>query len=354
MFSPTDLPKNVVDNGAIQSSVLVNGGSGAVVEGTGEASGTGGDIFLNARSVGIQNGATVSANNSGSGQGGTVLITASEGVTMSGTNSGVLTNATGQGPGGSIEVQAERIAVIHGATISAASSGPGNAGSITLTADTILLDEGRITTEADEASGGNIKLQAEELIQLNDSTIESSVQGDEDTAGGDISLDPDFIILQNSQILANAVSGQGGNITLIADKAVVVDSLSILDASSSLGISGTVNIQAPTQFLNSAVETLPHTPVNVARLYAARCVAGKGGHFSTFVDSKTDSLAPTPGTFLSSPILPSLDSSAREASDYAGNLSRASQVNASAPIQLATYIPPGLLTNGDGDSSACP
>jgi len=141
---------------------------------------------------------------------------------------------------------------------------------------------------------------------------------------------------------------------LIADKAVVVDSSSILDASSSLGVSGTVNIQAPTQFLNSTVETLPHTPVNVARLYAARCVAGKGGNFSSFVDSKTDSLGPTPGAFLSSPILPSLNSSAMAASDHAGNLSEVSHADASAPIQLAAYIPPGLLTDAGGDSSACP
>ena len=44
--------------------------------------------------------------------------------------------------------------------------------------------------------------------------------------GGDISLDPDFIILQNSQILAKAVEGRGGNISLIASHAVLVDSFS--------------------------------------------------------------------------------------------------------------------------------
>ena len=93
-----------------------------------------------------------------------------------------------------------------------------------------------MTTESTTASGGNIKLQAEELIQLNDSTIASSVLGSATTVGGNISLDPEFIILQNSQILAKAVEGQGGNISLIADIAVIVDPFSVLDASSAVWV----------------------------------------------------------------------------------------------------------------------
>ena len=342
-FSPTDLPKNIVDNGAIQSSVLVNGGTGAVVEGTGEASGTGGDIFLNARSVGIQNEATVSASNSGSGQGGTVQISASEGVTMSGTNSGVFTNATGHGPGGSIEVEAGRVDMTNGATISAASLGPGNAGDIELTAvDTILLDGAPVTTEAAQASGGNIELTAEELIHLKDSKVTTRVQEGSGSAGS-ITFDPDFIVIRNSDVLSTAVFGDGGPISMVANDAILIDQSSNVDASSQFGGSGTINIQAPTKFLSGAIVPLESQPVEVATLYGARCVAGAGGHFSTFVDSKKDSLSPTPGTFLASPLLLPLGQAVADTS-----------AGLQTPVILTASIAPLVLGHAGESTAACP
>jgi large exoprotein involved in heme utilization and adhesion len=187
-----------------------------------------------------------------------------------------------------------------------------------------------------------------------DSTIESSVQGDVTTAGGDVSLDPDFIILQNSQILAKAVQGQGGNITLIANDAVLVDPFSVLDASSALGVSGSVNIQAPIQNLSGTIVPLPQDPVPVTALYGSRCVAGAGGHFSTFVDSKADSLAPTPGTFLASPFLPLSNASHAGALGHARIPAGVYETGHAAPLQVAAYSPPVLFGQGDEMLSACP
>ncbi|MCA9453793.1 MAG: hypothetical protein KC584_14395, partial [Nitrospira sp.] len=69
--------------------------------------------------------------------------------------------------------------------------------------------------------------------------------------------DPDFIILQNSQILAKAVAGKGGNIDLVASKAVLLDAQSTLDASSQTGISGSVTIESPIQVLSGTIAPLP-------------------------------------------------------------------------------------------------
>jgi hypothetical protein len=242
-----------------------------------------------------------------------------------------------------------------GATVSASSSGPGNAGNIHITANgTILIDKATVTTEAAQASGGSMKLTANDTIHLVDSTIESSVQGDVTTAGGDISLDPDYIILQNSQILAKAVQGQGGNISLIAKDAVLVDPFSVLDASSALGISGSVNIQAPTKFLSGTIAPLPQDPAPDTNLYGTKCVAGVAGHFSTFVDSKADSLAPTPGTFLASPFLPLSGSAQVTAVSYAGTVSTDSETNHAAPLRVAAYSPPVLFGQSDRMLTACP
>ena len=151
-----------------------------------------------------------------------------------------------------------------------------------------------MTTEAAQASGGNIELKAQKLIRANDSTISSSVKGNATTVSGNISIDPEFIILENSRVLANAVEGQGGNISLVATNAVLADPLSVLDASSALGVSGSVDIQAPIQNLSGTIAPLPEETTPVTALYGARCASGQGGQFSTFVNSKSDSLSPSP------------------------------------------------------------
>ncbi|MCA9453792.1 MAG: hypothetical protein KC584_14390, partial [Nitrospira sp.] len=89
-------------------------------------------------------------------------------------------------------------------------------------------------------------------------------------------------------------------------------------------------------------------------LYAARCVAGEGGHFSTFVDSKSDSVAATPGTFLASPFLPQVSSSSAGVSGDTGTPSVDSGKDPTPSIQLAAYSPPVLFGQGDENSSFCP
>jgi filamentous hemagglutinin family protein len=303
------------------------------------------DIFMTGTG-GPETSTLISTKSQGEGQGGNLNIMA-ENLTMTG-QSEINARAEGTGDAGNIKVSVRNLTLSNGASVTAESTSEsvdaGNAGNIQLTAtDTILLDGAMVTTEAAQASGGNIKLTASELIRLNDSTIASSVQGDPNTVGGDINLDPDFIILQNSQILAKAVQGEGGNITLIANDTVLVDSFSTLDASSALGISGTVNVQAPTKFLSEAIVPLDDQPVNVATLYGARCVAGAGGHFSTFVDSKKDSLSPTPGTFLASPLL---RPSAQAVAD--------SSARRHTPVILTASIAPLVLGQSSGPTTACP
>ena len=319
--------------------------------------GDSGDILIEGETFELANGAVLDSGTTSNGRGGAIFVGMSQNISLAGT----LDDGT---PGGifsrSIDStldpgQVNKVATIFldagksffvkdGANVSASSLGPANAGDIQLTAtDVILLDGATVTTEAAQASGGNIELKAEELIRLNKSTIASSVQGDENTVGGDIDLDPEFIILQNSQILANAVEGQGGNISLVATNAVLVDPFSRLDASSALGVSGSVDIQAPIQNLSGTIAPLPEDTVPVTALYSARCAAGQSGHFSTFVDSKADSLSPTPGRLLASPLL-------SQAVQAVANTSNGLQNS----VVLTASIAPMLLGQTDVPATACP
>lgn len=304
----------------------------------------GGNVIITADNLQIANNGVIRSASLGPEEAGDITIILNGNLELA--NKGqILATAEGSGDAGNISVFANNINLLpEGSSITAQSASTGNAGNINLQAvDVILLDGATVTTEASQSSGGNINLQALDLIRLNDSTISSSVQGNADTAGGNISLDPEFIILQNSQILAQAVEGQGGNISLVATNAVLVDPFSVLDASSALGVSGSVDIQAPIQNLSGTLAPLSEDTVPVAALYGARCAAGQSGHFSTFVNSKTDSLSPIPGRFLSSPLLASPQVS-----------TNANASNHGAPVVLTASLSPLLLGEAGESLSACP
>ena len=133
----------------------------------------------------------------------------------------------------------------NGGSITASSTGPADAGNIAINAGSQFLSQNAsVTTEASQASGGNILVQATDSIRLVNSRLSTSVQGGPDTSGGNITIDPTFMTLQNSQILAQAVQGPGGNINIVAGT-FLADQTSLVSASSQFGLSGTVNIQSP-------------------------------------------------------------------------------------------------------------
>ena len=248
----------------------------------------------------------------GTGQGGTILIDGAQKTTLDSTT--VSARVTAGGEGGDITIHgsqmntrnpnfgSEQLLIRNGSTINARSEGAGNAGTITLeTAGTLRIVDSEATTEATLASGGNIKLDADFMIHILNSTIESSVAGDATTQGGNISIDPEFVIVQNSQIFAQANEGAGGNIDLIGD-VVLIDAVSTIDASSAFGVSGTVNISSPIQNLSGAIAPLPETIIQTATLYGARCAAQKGSEFSSFNVRGRDRVPFEPGDYLLTPL----------------------------------------------------
>jgi hypothetical protein len=74
--------------------------------------------------------------------------------------------------------------------------------------------------------------------------------------GGNILIDPNFLILERSRIVAQAVEGHGGNITIVADN-YLPSADSVVSASSQLGVSGAVEIVGPRVDLNGSLVVLP-------------------------------------------------------------------------------------------------
>ncbi|HLZ35374.1 MAG TPA: hypothetical protein VKP13_15305, partial [Nitrospira sp.] len=153
--------------------------------------------------------------------------------------------------------------------------------------------------------GGQITITAPQMLQMTNSKITTSVAGSStDTFGGNISIDPQFVILQNSQILAQAFAGSGGAINITAG-VFLADPSSIVDASSTLGISGTVQINAPINNLSSVVGRLSESVLAAQALLRAACAARLAqGQVSSFVERGRDSIPTGPDGLLASPYLP--------------------------------------------------
>ena len=92
------------------------------------------------------------------------------------------------------------------------------------------------------------------------SSISTSVLGGVGS-GGNITIDPNVVVLQNSQVIAQAVQGAGGNIT-ITTPLYLADFSSTVSASSERGVNGTVTIQSPNAPASGHIQPLDKSPLH--------------------------------------------------------------------------------------------
>jgi hypothetical protein len=240
-----------------------------------------------------------------------ITVTATDTVVLTGPDSGFSTRATSRGKGGEITLKARDVQLTDGASIAANSTGIGNAGSIRLTAtDTFLSNNSDVTTAAEASGGGDIVLEAR-LVRLIDSVLTAEAMGvnQQGSDGGNVTIQAGFIILDHSQIQANAFGGNGGNITIEVEDALLADTETCedqecLNASSHLGVPGTVEVSNPTADLSGVVTPLPQTFTQVAALLPQRCAERlQGQPVSTFVLAGRDSMPTQPGGVVPSPLV---------------------------------------------------
>jgi hypothetical protein len=137
------------------------------------------------------------------------------------------------------------------------------------------------------------------LLHLDNSEITTSVavgQG----SGGNITIEqPQFVVLNQAQIKAQADAGHGGNIHIIAQN-FIPSVESLVSASSNLGINGQITIDSPTEDIGNQVLSLSANYLNAASLFPRSCAARIADQrpsefvrpFTLIVKSKT--VAPAP------------------------------------------------------------
>jgi filamentous hemagglutinin family protein len=278
---------------------------GGTIRATTAGAGAGGTIQADVGRLALTAGVQIDSSSSGPGQGGQVTITATDAVLLSGQGSGLFTRSAGSGQGGNITLQAPRVALTDHATISAESTGLGNAGNISIAAtrEPFLIINGTIVTRATQADGGNIQITTPTMLRLRNSTITAEVGGGASTVGGNITIDPQFVLLQNSQIVANARAGRGGNIDIVAHQVFLADPESLVSASSALGINGQVDIRAPVTSISGAVAPPSPSFAQAGELLRNRCAERlREGTVSRFVVGGRDGVPLEPGQLLLSPL----------------------------------------------------
>lgn len=299
------------------TSVMIDGPESGIftsAQGTGRA----GNIDVKATSLNLQNGGTISAETTGTSHiatGGSIIVNATDHITLT-----------------------------NGSSITASSRGPADAGKVSIEAgqQLDLLDRSSITTttESKLANGGNINIRAIDRIRVVNSTISTSVKGAEGS-GGNIFIDPNVVILEGSNVTAQAIGGSGGNITFVTPL-FLADPDSVVSATSQRGVSGTVTIQSPTSNLSGTVGQLVSKASPPQVLLQNRCVALAGGGQSTFLLAGRDALPTEPGGWLTSPI--SMEHVTGEGSEQAAGLMVQIKVPNGTPIVASPEDEPNMLS----------
>ncbi|HZD41116.1 MAG TPA: hypothetical protein VE131_10370, partial [Terriglobales bacterium] len=250
-------------------------------------------------------GARITTSSNGSlvpatGAAGNILITSDDLKVSDGGQ--IFAETTAAGEGGSIALKADRIALANGGMISSKSSGSGDAGNISVQSNLFRSVNSSVTTEAETADGGNIDFKVASTVELVNSEITAEVKSGVGT-GGNITIDPNFVILNNSDITANAYGGPGGNIHIVSD-VFLASPDSRVTASSTLSTQGTVDIQAPITDLSGTLAPLPETMLQAVSLMNQSCAARfAGGRISSLVTGRRQATLWQPGFLMPSPLL---------------------------------------------------
>ncbi len=285
-----------------------------------------GNVTVNARVAKILNGGFVVTGTEGSGKAGDITINARDKITIS-TNTnldrstGLFAGTISRGDGGTISLFTTdlNLSAINSnfptpVTVSTLSQGEGIAGNINIIAtNNYGANNGLVTARSEQSGGGNINITSQNIRLRNNSDIRTDLSTGQ-RSGGNIFLSADTIIaLEDSDILAFAPEGQGGNITfsaralfsdsLFGSRQISTDrnSLELLnnnnraDINASGAISGNIIGVPDIAFIQNSLTELQDNPIDSNALIANSCIARSANQEGTFLITGVGGLPRRPG-----------------------------------------------------------
>jgi large exoprotein involved in heme utilization and adhesion len=262
-------------------------------------SGNAGNLTIDTDRLRIRDGGLVAANTFDRGNAGDLTINATALIEITGSTqnnfyaTGIIADATKisaikptqiQGNAGSISLTTDALIVQQGGLISVGNLGSGDAGNLKIAAKSVRLNRGLINAEVTVGGKGNIEITADSLLLRDRSQIFASAGNASDS--GNITLNTPILLgIGNSDIVANALQGRGGKITIQTQGLLGLkyrDRLTPendITASSEFGLNGTVDVNTIGVDPNSGLIALPVNIVDPSQKIAAGCTSAQTSRF---------------------------------------------------------------------------
>ncbi|MEH1935819.1 MAG: S-layer family protein [Nostoc sp.] len=270
-------------------------------------SGNAGNLTITTARLTVRDGSLVTSSTGATGNAGNVKIVASDFIEVSGASpDSILSSSIGSnalrldpvtratyrlpeipsGNAGGVILMTPQLRVTDRGDVGVRNEGTGNAGNFEVYADSILLtNRGTISAATQSGNGGNLTLNAQQLLLMRGNSkisVEAKKAGD----GGNITLNAPIIVgLENSDIIANAIKGRGGNIQITTQGLFglkLADQLtpdSDITASSQFGVSGTVQVNTIGVDPNSGLVELPANVTDPSQQITTGCAGSEGSRF---------------------------------------------------------------------------
>ncbi|WP_170191046.1 S-layer family protein, partial [Geitlerinema sp. P-1104] len=219
--------------------------------------GNAGTIRLRGNYVEVRNRAQLSSSTFGEGDAGDVTIEASN--TARFLNGTVFSNVeeTGQGNAGNIRVIGNRVEVLDGSQFNSSTFGQGNAGGINIQGTEAIIFSGEnaeglpsaafsILRETGQGNAGEVNLVGNFIEIRDQALLSSSTFGEGD--GGNITIEASEIVqFSNANVFSSVTEtgrGNAGNIRIIGDRVELRDGVSLFSSTLGQGNAGSVTIEA--------------------------------------------------------------------------------------------------------------
>ncbi|MBD2102469.1 filamentous hemagglutinin N-terminal domain-containing protein [Leptolyngbya sp. FACHB-261] len=289
---------------------------GSTVETTAQGRSDSGGIIIAAESLTLTNNSQLQTQTDGQGKAGPIVALTTGPVSLSDSGMFSTVESEGRGKGGNIVITAGALNLTDGSLLRADTTGQGNAGNILVQSQgPVLADNSSFSTFALSFKGGDINIDASDIRLLEGSDIVTSVlTGDQN--GGRITLTADTIVaLGDSDILAFAQGGRGGDITLntpaFFSSPFYRPSPPLLDLEALLNLDGNdqVDINASgslstgiitlpdISFLQNSFTELPANLLDTDRLLANSCIVRRQQQEGSFIVTGSGGLPVLPDDF---------------------------------------------------------
>lgn len=262
---------------------------------------------------------------------------------------------TPSGNAGNLDIIAKELRVTNQGKVSVVNDGEGDGGELKIDAKTVVLNnQGSISAATKSGVGGNITLMADNFFLQGQSTTTVTAEGK--GKGGNITIaGNNLIALEQSKITANANEGTGGNIKISSRGIYSICAECQITASSGVGFDGVINIETVQPNSQFQIIDLPQQPRQVGETVTVGCRDTRQANLSQLAVIGRGGLPPRPLGVLSSKSLfdfntpdSSLEKSATSATNSVDKLpppARGWYQNNQGKVVLSAFAPTTSIDN---------